>query len=170
MTSWFRAVFLFSSFGPLYLLLCVGLVAQKSFLWPYAATLFAASLLAFLYLKNQMKRKSVFTKKISIDAPLDDSILSYLISFIPPLLVDDFSDQKKIWAILVFYMTTAALMYRSDSLYINFYFLLFGYRIFRAEIEDTGRSVVIITKRRDFIKGDVASLYEIHNGQLYYAE
>jgi hypothetical protein len=170
MTVWFRAIFLFSSFGPLYLLLATSLYVQGFPGWHWALLLFALSVCIFLFLRSRFKRKSVFRKRVKIEGSLDESIFAYLVSYLPPLMTDDFTETKKLAPIVVFYIVTILLLFRSEATYINPYFILFGYRIIQVRLEGSNRSVVLITMREDLVDDEIVSLYEVQPSRVYFAE
>jgi hypothetical protein len=170
MSGWFRTLFLFSSFGPLYAVLAVCLHVQKHH---FAAQLTwivaAASLLVFLKLKSDFKQKSVFYNQVAPIGSLDENILSYMIAYLPPLLVDDFSRAEKVVPVAAFYAVVGVLMMLVDTLYLNPFFLMFGLRIYRVQLE-SGRTVVLVTRLREIAANQRLSLYEIQESRFYYAE
>jgi len=169
MSGWFRALFLFSSFGPLYLLLAVSLYVQHQRGGCIASLIaFVCSFLVFLKLRSGFQRKSVMRNKVVLEQSLDENILTYLISYLPPLLIDNLADPKKTIPALTFYAVTVLLMLRIQSLYINPYFLMFGYRIYRVALE-SGRPAIVIVKGREVVTGDTLNLYEIEPSTLYFA-
>jgi hypothetical protein len=170
MSGWFRAIFLFTSFAPLYLLLCASLYAQGFRLWWVALLIAGLAICAFIFLEKRLTRKSVFRKKVVFESSLDESVFSYMLSYIPPLMIDDFSDMKKLVPVIGFYIVTVFLLFRSSVIYINPFFIALGYRVYIGRIHESGRSVVIITRDKAPIDGEVLNLYEVQSSRLYYAE
>jgi len=170
MSGWFRALFLLSSFGPLYALLAVGLWFQGAH-GPavVAATAFVSSFLLFLKLRSGFKRQSVVRNKVELIESLDENILTYLISYLPPVLIDDYSDPKKTGPLIVFYVVAVVLMLRTNTIYVNPYFLVFGYRIYRVTLT-SGRPAIVVCNRPELVTGDELNLYEIESSRLYFAE
>lgn len=170
MTSWFRLHFLFSSFGPLFALGAIVFAVQGyPWLAGLAGLLAICAALTFIALAAGLKRKSPFHEVVQVDAALDQHILSHLIAYLPPVLVDDIGSQQKIIPITAFYGLLLVLMLRADAIYVNPFFLWFGYRIFQVRIPN-GRQIVIVTKRPSTISGDRLTLYEIDATRLYFAE
>lgn len=170
MTNFFRLQFVFSSFGPLFALMAVVLVVQDR---PWGAAV--AGLLAlcafvtFLALATGMKRKSPSFEVVRVDARLDQHVLSHLISYLPPVLMDDFGTVETIVPVFAFYAIIVLLMLRADSIYVNPFFLWCGYRVHQVRLEND-RSVVIVTRRTSTITGDRLALYEVDATRLYFAE
>lgn len=170
MTPWFRTLFLFSSFGPLYVLFAASLYVQGVRLWWGGVAVFCVAAIVFIWIVSRFKRKSVIRKKISVEASLDENIFSYLVSYFPPFMTDNFSDPTKVTPILIFYATMVFLLFRSNTIYINPFFIASGYRLYRVRLDGSNRSIVLITKRQDMIDGDMLSLYEVHPSRLYFGE
>lgn len=179
MTPWYRARFLFCSFGPLYLLLCIELAVQHK--WSgeivYSGKLiaiiisgcaFIMSILIFLELRSGFSAASPFRCKVQRLESLDESVLGYMLSYIPPLMIDDLSLIAKIAPAIVFYAVLILILLRTDTMYVNPYFLIFKYRVFRVELP-SGRPVIIITKKKEILRDDVLVLHEIQQSKLYYA-
>ncbi|MBR9972056.1 hypothetical protein KEC16_10040 [Magnetospirillum sp. J10] len=170
MTPWFRTLFLFSSFGPLYVLFAASLYVQGVRLWWGGVIAFAMAVIVFLWLKSRFKRKSVIRKAITVESNLDEGVFSYLVSYFPPFMTDSFSDPAKAIPIVIFYATMVFLLFRSSTIYINPFFIASGYRLYRGRLEGSNRSIVLITNRQDIIDGDMLSLYEVHPSRLYFGE
>jgi hypothetical protein len=169
MSGWFRMLFLFSSFGPLYAVLALGLYVQNhAFHALLAATTAVTSFLVFLKLREGFVRKSPFWSKIDVEAALDESILSYLIAYLPPLLIDDFNKPEKFIPAIGFYFVVITLMLRTDTIYVNPYFTWFGYRIYRVKLA-SGCPIILVTSRKYVASGDELSLYEMQPSRLYFA-
>lgn len=180
MTAWYRARFLFCSFGPLYLLLFVGLVVQHKWagasLWSKYTLLmalaggsFIISLFVFQSLRNSFLSASPSRCKVVPIESLDESVLGYMLSYIPPLMIDDLNLLAKVAPAIVFYVVLILILLRTDTMYVNPYFLLFKYRIYRVQLPSK-RAVVIITKKAEILQDETISLYEIQPAKLYFAK
>jgi hypothetical protein len=169
MSGWFRAIFLYTSFAPLYLLLAASLYVQSLPHWPFALIAFVAACGAFKWLTTRLTRKSVYHAKVTFESSLDESVFAYLLSYIPPLMIDNFSDPKKLVPVIGFYFVAAFLLFRSNVIYINPFFLAFGYRIYIGRLHESGRTVVIVTRRSVTPNGEAIGLYEVQTSRLYYA-
>lgn len=170
MSGWFRAIFLFTSFAPLYLLFAASLYVQGSSRWTTALAAFLVACAAFAWLRTRFTRKAVFRATVTFESSLDESVFSYLLSYIPPIMIDDFSDPAKLVPMMGFYAVAVTLLFRSSVIYINPFFLAFGYRIFFARLHESGRTVVLITRQATPLQQETLRLYEVQTSRLYYAE
>ena len=179
MTIWYRSWFLFCSFGPLYLLLGVGLAVQADWsvggLWHYdriaivlSGLCFILSISVFLILRAGFTAGSPHRSNIYDLETLDDSILGYMLSYFPPLMIDDLRSASKLMPAVVFYVVLVLILAKTDKMYVNPYFLIFGYRIFRVRLS-SGRAVVLITPKSELRVGEVTTLFEIQPSTLFYA-
>jgi len=168
MSAWYRTLFLFSSFGPLYLVLAFSLYVQHHVVAAgVGAGIVVASFLVFLKLRSGFKRGSVFRSEVDPDEVLDENILNYLIAYLPPLFVDDLGSPTKIVPVGVFYAVTALLLFMSETIYVNPYFLMFRYRVYRMKLQ-SGRKVVVVTTRRDVVSGEMLNLHEVQPSRMYF--
>jgi len=179
MTVWYRARFLFCSFGPLYLLLCIGFAVQhhwaQSGFWhadTIAMTVSAAalvlSLVTFLQLRAKFEVGSPSRFAVEPIESLDDAVLSYMLSYLPPLLIDDLASAAKVVPAVVFYLVLGFILLRTDTMYVNPYFLLLGYRIFRVTLPSK-RTVIVISKSTEIVPGETLTLHEIQPSRLFFA-
>jgi hypothetical protein len=178
MTAWFKALFLFSSFGPLYFFLALGLAVQHRWQdrWNWdvgsrtmvvAATMLVFSYAVFLYLETRFAVGSVIRQRISAPERLDESVLSYMLSYLPPLMIDDFANAAKVVPAIGFYAVLITLMAVTNTIYVNPYFLVAGIRIWRVTLQD-GKRVVLISKRGVLTNDALLPLYSVSPGSLYY--
>ncbi|WP_143273435.1 hypothetical protein [Azospirillum palustre] len=179
MTTWYRARFLFCSFGPLYLLLCIGLAVQHEWMKQglkgndvivmlIAGIFFILSFFVFLNLRNGFSAASPSRYSVKPLESLDGSVLSYMLSYIPPLMIDDLSSVAKVAPAIVFYAVLILIMIRTDTMYVNPYFLLFKYRIFRVELPNS-RSITVITQKQEIFPEETVTLHEIQPSKLYFS-
>lgn len=176
MTIWYRILFLFSSFGPLYLLLGVSLAVQHNWekglgydliVLAIVACAFLLSIYVFLRLQRGFSTASPSYRQIKPTGALDENVLSYMLAYIPPLIIDDLTSVAKVAPAGVYYFVLFLVMAKTDTIYVNPYFLFFNYRIFRAELPSK-RSVVVITKRPEIRPGATATLHELQPGKMYF--
>lgn len=180
MTAWYRARFLFCSFGPLYLLLMAGLLAQRDWNENFSLNLattsifvsalfFILSIVIFWNLQSNFESASPMRDHIEPLESLDESVLSYMLSYIPPLMIDNLGDTAKIAPATVFYAVMIIIMFKTNIMYVNPYFLLFGYRILKAKLYSSSRTVIIITKKVEILPNEYVELHEISTARLFYA-
>ncbi|MGV7197643.1 hypothetical protein [Xanthomonas axonopodis] len=179
MTAWYKSQFLFSSFGPLYFFLAIGLTVQhkwqSAWQWDLASYAMAISwgclilsFITFLHLRSTLKVGSVIHCKISSPERLDESVLSYMLSYLPPLMIDDFGNLAKVVPAAGFYFVLIYLMAVTNTIFVNPYFLAFGIRISRISLPD-GKRVVLISDRSQLKDGELLPIYAIHPQSLYYS-
>lgn len=128
----------------------------------------ALSFIVFLHLRTDFAVGSIIRSVISSPERLDESVLSYMLSYIPPLMIDDFGNDAKVIPAVGFYSVLITLMAATNTIYVNPYFLLFRIRIFRVSLPD-GKRVVLISKRTIIKDGESIPLYAINPESLYYS-
>ena len=171
MSGFFRLLFLFSSFGPLYAIFAVKLHfnAGISEVWQYVFALFAASSVGVFASIAASLRSRVGTIFEVVDVKAKDSeIFSYLTTYIPPLIVRDMSKPEVYIPLMILYFVIGLAYFRLDSPYLNPYFILFGYRVYEARMKVSRALVTIISRGRRIAGTDDLSLVEVGNGDLYY--
>lgn len=110
-------------------------------------------------------------KEINNCENISENIISYTISIIPPLMIDDFSDINKIYTVLIFYLIMFVVLYRSNIIVLNPLFLVFGYKISMVRFNKSSNYCVVISKYSLRIdSGSKLSTYEIYRSSVYYAE
>jgi hypothetical protein len=87
----------------------------------------------------------------------------------PPIFLGDMLRTSNIVPVIGFYIVMILLMLRSDLLYINPYFILFGYRVHRVVI-NTGNAVVIVSRGGIIREGALLTLREVARSSLYVME
>lgn len=173
MTGFFRLVFLFSSFGPLYLIFAVKLrlnTGVPTIVSWIAFALAALSVVAFLRLRRRLRSDNGTIHEITDVKPKDSEIFSYITTYIPPLITRDMSDPAVYLPLGILYAIIALAYMRLDSPYLNPFFILFGYRVYEARGKTSRNLMTIIARRRVLCGTDEVVLYEIGNGDLYYCE
>lgn len=179
MSFWYRVLFLFSSFGPLYLLVCGQLAVQHN--WEkftlkgdtvamgITAGAFVASFLVFLWLRSGFRSSSPSRYQVQSIESLDGNVLNYLIAYFPPFMIENFTSMAKVVPAIIFYVVMVLIMLRSDTLHVNPYFLLFGYRLYRVRLP-SNRPVIIVTKKTEVMQGAQLNLYEVEPSRFFYAD
>lgn len=170
MSGWFRALFLFTSFAPLYLLIGASLWIQGFRLWWIALLAAGLALATFLLLERRLTYKSPFRQQVTFESSLDESVFSYMLSYLPPIMIDNFSDLKKVTPVIGFYIVSAFLLFRSSVVYINPFFMALGYRIHIGRLHESGRTVVVIVRGFTPIDGEILKLHEVQPARLYFAD
>jgi hypothetical protein len=180
MSLWYRTLFLFSSFGPLYLLLCGQLAVQYDWGkgdWKGGIVIaigatggaFALSFLVFMRLRAGFQSNSPSRQVVEPLESLDNNVLNYLIAYFPPFMIDNFMSLTKVVPVIIFYIVMIVIMIRSETLHVNPYFLLFGYRLHKARLPSK-RSVILVTKKSEIMPEELLNLYEIQPSRVFYAD
>jgi hypothetical protein len=173
MTGLFRALFLFSSFGPLYLIFGVKLHFNTGVWWwaEWVAYAFAvASIGVFLYITHRLQRGNGRWIDITDVKSKDSEIFSYITTYIPPLISRDMSDPAVTVPLAILYCVIAVAYFRLDSPYLNPYFIFSGYRIYEGRSKSSRTMMTIISRRQPLNGSGEVMLREVGNGDLYYCE
>ncbi len=83
-------------------------------------------------------------------------------------MIDDYLDLNKVIPVSIFYIIIFIIMFRTDTMYVNPYFLIFRIKIFKVTLP-SGRSVVVVTDRQEILNGENLTLYAIESSKLYYS-
>ena len=171
MTAWFRFWFLFSSFGPLYLIFAVKLAYNNGvpFWLQYVFyTMFGAAVIVFIIVARGLKTKNGLPFELTDVKAKDNEVFPYLMSYIPPLIARDMAQAEVYIPLLILYGIIFTGYMRLDSPYLNPFFIIFGYRIYEAKISSTKKVITILTRGGRIASSETAILYEIGVGDLYY--
>jgi hypothetical protein len=140
MSNWFRFLFLFSSFGPLYLIFFVKLELNAGVgrMAPIIAGLACLlSGVAFYFLRRRLHSDNGTIFEVTDVKSKDSEIFSYITTYIPPLISRDMSDPAVYIPLAILYMIIFMAYMRLDSPYLNPYFILLGYRIYEARLPNS---------------------------------
>jgi hypothetical protein len=171
MSAWFRFWFLFSSFGPLYLIFSIKMETNKGVAFGAALFflgLFVLSVAVFGVLVRTLRSDNGTPHEIDEAVSKDGEIFNYLMTYIPPLISGDMSDISIYMPLFILYAILSVFYFRLDSPYLHPYFVLVGYRIYEARMKKSGNLVTIIAKGRRIMGSEEVTLYEVGSGDLYY--
>jgi hypothetical protein len=134
-----RSLFIFTAYAPLWLLIGVRFFAVDpaksdhqmftTFGWVFIIVFLMAGLI-FLPLVRLLKRANlsrVFIKSVS---RRDDHILSYAVTYFPPLFSINLGNYVDIVSLIIIYVTVFIVYIRLDAIYVNPLFAIIGYRIY----------------------------------------
>ena len=172
MTPFFKFIFLFSSFGPLFIVFAIKSYYDKGlpgFLWTIFVLVFLMSIIVFVSATRKIRSGIGKTYKIVDVKTKDAEIFPYLMTYIPPLIFRDLSKPEVYLPLFVLYGIICLLYMRLDAPYLNPYFLLFGYRIYEAKLEPSRNVVTVITHRRPISGTEELKMIELSVG-VYYCE
>lgn len=135
MTPLAKVLFLLSSYAPLWALIAVRFDAvepSRLSVAPYLSWSFVAltlgSLAAFAFLLSRLKAANPVVISIRSYARNDDHILSYVVTYFPPLFSLDLAKPHDLWSLAILYVTVGIVYVRADAFYVNPLFALAGFR------------------------------------------
>jgi len=166
MTTLAKTLFVFTSYGPLWLLIAVrfGSVEPHAKLAAWAPSLAGAfyaasvgSVIVFFALQNIASRTNSISVTIEEYGRKDDHILAYVVTYFPPLFSLNLGAPSDLWSMFILYATVAIVYIRLDAYYVNPFFALAGYRVF--EITTAGGNTYAALVKRDVVlkKGNTIS-------------
>ncbi len=140
----------FCSYFPLTLIICILLFGK----WPLwaIALLFGivgiGSLLAtWLYFSLMRRRAYVEQKKVIDFASRDAEVMSYIASYLIPLVTFPLGTAQQIAVLFVFIVVLLIIYVHSNMIYINPMLNVAGYRLYEVEIEHSKRPHYYIARK-----------------------
>ncbi|PLR78335.1 hypothetical protein CU633_05870 [Bacillus sp. V3-13] len=143
MAKFYKWLLFISSYAPLYLLLALNnykfdktiienykeaiSTTHKMTFWIVIISLFIISLITVYVLKHislNQRRKFQGLK------PINDSILSYIITYVVPLTVIDIDSVNSMVVNLVLFMIVGIIYVNNDLLYLNILLIFIGFRVY----------------------------------------
>lgn len=173
MTRWFKSCFVFSSFGPLYLIVWGKLWLTAGFCALPTLVFFDLGILAICmtaYLIKQLKTDAGYPLHVKDVESVDSEIFPYLMTYIPVFLESDLSDASFLYPAIALYVMIFVLFLKLDTPYLHPYFALFGLRIYKARSVTEERTMIIIAKGRRLSGSEDLYLYEVGTADLYYCD
>jgi len=171
LTFYFRALYLISSSCPLFILMAVAAYGTSRSIASASAVGAVISIVCFMYLVVGVKQGAKDFKRISAAKNTSESIFSYTLSILPPLLIDDFSNYSRIIPSATFYIIMYAILMRSQIITLNPLFVICGYRVSTVAFEGSANELVVISKQEtDLQPGKMASIWEIQRSTVFYIE
>tara|TARA_R110001606_G_scaffold336059_1_gene484017 strand:+ start:312 stop:836 length:525 start_codon:yes stop_codon:yes gene_type:complete len=169
----FYAYLLLSGFLPINFILLAKSIEQKQYLAAWCMLILVnlgmfATVRVVSILRTREKADSFIIKS---STPIDESILVYVVTYIPLLLGVDFTKTSGVVSLVIFYIVMAVVFVRSKTLFVNPIFMVMGWRFFDAKIESEGEeiSVLLIAKRPKLKDGVNYRLRRITNLQTFIA-
>jgi hypothetical protein len=162
--SWAKIVLFLSSYSPLYLIVALRAHGAKHIVFGYqlepvgfgffelsylsiGALILNIVSVAFLGLMIRMNRtRQGQLSEIEQYRNRSDMFTEYLLVYIFPFIVFEFSSVFDVAAFLVLFITVAAIVIRSNRLFINPVLVAFRYRVYEVETEHDRR--ILLTKNR----------------------
>jgi hypothetical protein len=129
----------------------------------------------FLLARIRIALKNKTEKELTIETAKDskENLLTYFFPLILPLMAVSFSSWRGFAATIFLFLLMAFASWHLRVFYINIFFAIFGYRIFKITQPTNGLSSntddrILITKHAQLIKGEKIVAVNL-GGNVYYA-
>ena len=139
-----KVLLFLSSYYPLYMMLLVlngDQFPKLAEFDPYAGVFLAVMAvligISFLPLILIGKGKNTKTIETGILKKPDDTVVSYIMTYIVPILMFDFQDPKMVTVNIILFMIIGCLYVRLNLVYINPLLAIFGYVFYHTDKEQT---------------------------------
>ena len=158
MTKFYKWLLFISSYAPLYVLLAIEIfdfdstpvtyvkgvfenVHQLTF-WIVIIVLFVISIISVSYFKliSMNDRRTLIGLK-----PLNESVLSYLITYVIPLTNMDIASLNSLLVNAVLFLVIGIVYVKSDLIYLNILLILLGFKVYN----DSTGNVIITNYKKD---------------------
>ena len=158
MTNFYKWLLFISSYAPLYVLLAINNfhfdctpvtyfkgvfenVQQLTF-WIVITVLFVISIISVSYFELISMNNRKTLKKLK---PSNESVLSYLITYVIPLTKMDINSVNSLLVNALLFLMIGIVYVKSDLVYLNILLILLGFRVY---IDSTG-DVIITNYKKD---------------------
>lgn len=156
MTRLFKTMLFISSYFPLYLLIIVNILPfenlnitsfspdrLETIVYVVLVMLSLVSFIPVIYIRKCELNDTINSKKVN---KKHGETLSYLVTYIIPLLIIDISDPGTLITNIILFMLIGFLYVKSNMIHINILFLLFGWNIY----EDSDDRIIITKEKPDY--------------------
>ena len=169
MNAIFRILFLYTSFGPLYLIAGIKFLlgSDGGYIGWIMILLFLLSLLltgCLIWGMGEPQKKNYSVKDIR---PKDGEVFSYILSYIPAIIFRDFNSLDVSIPIFVLYFLIFFLYFRIGNLYIHPFLSILGFRIYEGKLEEGNKLITIIHSGKGLSGNSDLYLREISVAQVY---
>ncbi|MFJ5788895.1 hypothetical protein ACIP9G_02310 [Lysinibacillus sp. NPDC093197] len=172
MTNLFKLFLFISSYSPLYLIVALSIYPYDRFsinsiiqdkvtltVYIILIVLFILSFLPILYIKKCELNSTIVGERVS---KKNEEILSYLVTYIVPLLAIDITEKSTLVTNGILFMLIGYLYVKSNLIHVNITFLLFGWNTYEDEL---GR-VLISKENPDYFNRMKISGHNLHVRKL----
>lgn len=156
MTNLFKTILFISSYSPLYLIIALSILPYENFdlkliiqdkvlftVCLILIVLFTISILPLMYIHFCECNDTLESKRVT---QKHEEILSYLITYIVPLLAIDIEKMNTLITNAILFGIIGILYVKSNMVHINITFLLFGWNVY----EDEGGRMIISKEKADY--------------------
>lgn len=171
MTHFFKTLFVFSAFAPLYLIIALKLLMDDEKCWGgifLGTTAIAAAI--GCYLATNLEVGEAKKHKLTDVESIDSEIFPYLLTYIPIIIENDITKGTAAIPLAALYLLVLLLYIRLDSPYLHPVFALLGYRIYSAKTGTNELPIVVISRGRRLAGKDEAMLHEVGTSDIYYCD
>src|SRR6266567_5801542 len=145
-----RGMLFFCSYFPLVLIFCILQLGK----WPLwiVALLFGvvgigSLLVTWFYFSLMRRRAYVEQQKVISFNSRDSEVMSYIASYLIPLVTFPLDTLRQIAVLLVFIVVLLVIYVHSSMIYINPMLNIFGYHLYEIEIEHSKRPHYYIARK-----------------------
>ncbi len=171
MTHFFKTMFVFSAFAPLYLIIALKLLMDDEHCWGgifLGTTAIAAAI--GCYLATNLEIGEAKKHKLTEVRSIDSEIFPYLLTYIPIIIENDITKGTAAIPLAALYLLVLLLYIRLDSPYLHPVFALLGYRIYSAKTGANELPIVIVSRGRKLAGKDEVMLHEVGTSDIYYCD
>lgn len=156
MTRLFKTMLFISSYSPLYLLIIINILPYEELskltfspgrlemtVYVALAVLFVTSFIPMVYNSKCELNDVIDSKRVN---KKHEETLSYLVTYIVPLLIIDITEVGTIITNIFLFMLIGFLYVKSNMIHINVLLLIFGWNIY----EDSKGRVIISKEKPDY--------------------
>ncbi|CDX00847.1 Hypothetical protein DPCES_0960 [Desulfitobacterium hafniense] len=167
MTIFYKWLLFISSYTPLYVLLAIdnynfkctpiayfkGVLDDTSLLvfWIVIITLFVISILSVSYFVFISLNDTRVAEDVK---PINESVLSYLITYVIPLINMNVNSVNSLLVNLLLFLVIGVVYVKSDLIYLNILLILLGFRVYN----DPRGNVIITNYSRDELISSVNTM------------
>ena len=172
----FRGMLILASMSPVFLvwaILGMEKIPDLYFIPACLLLVFVPHLFLLARIRTALKNRS--EKKITIETAKDSkgNLLTYFFPLILPLMAVSFTTWRGFAATIFLFLVMAFASWHLRVFYINIFFAIFGYRIFKItqpenRLSSESDDRILITKHQRLMKGETIVAVNL-GGNVYYA-
>ncbi|MFJ7666382.1 hypothetical protein ACIQXI_04700 [Lysinibacillus sp. NPDC097195] len=149
MTNLFKLLLFISSYSPLYIMVALSIIPYNDFnlksivhdkmtltVFSILLFLFIVSFLPIWYITKCELNSTILGERVSRK---NEEILSYLVTYIVPLLAIDIKEKSTLVTNMILFIVIGYLYIKSNLIHVNITFLLFGWNTYEDEL---GRIII----------------------------
>lgn len=172
----FRGMLILASMSPVFLvwaILGMDKIPDRYFISACLLLVFVPHFFLLDRIRIALKNKT--EKRITIETAKDskENLLTYFFPLVLPLMAVSFSTWRGFSATIFLFLLMAFASWHLRVFYINIFFAVFGYRIFKitqspSKLTNSSDDRILITKHQKLVKGESVIAVNL-GGNVYYA-